>query len=263
MKLKHLQLFPPFWLLLWFLPAAVAAFSGSDHVLSRTLLAPSLWSHPLGFDAFGRDLLFTSLQASAVSAIFAVLAVIGSCVLGLTLGILGAMAPGRVRFLILRSLELTLAFPSLLIALAWAAIRGPGWDTLIVALAIGTVPSFTRLIYVRARELMTEDYVAAAQAIGAGPLRVARFHLLPALLSICSIKLPGLFAHALLAEATLSFLGVGAPLGRDTWGTLLAQGKDYLLEAPHLAVGAGLPLLLTVLSLQLLSESFTEKHFTR
>lgn len=182
-----------------------------------------------------------------------------SCAIGILLGTAIALAPRPLRFLGLRGLEITLAFPSLLIALAWAAVRGPGWETLLVALAIGTLPSFTRLITARARELLQEDYVHAARALGAGPVRLVWSHLTPALLSLCSVKLPGLFAHALLAEATLSFLGVGAPIGRDTWGSLLAQGKDYLLEAPHIAFAAGIPLVMTVLSLQLLSENWTER----
>jgi peptide/nickel transport system permease protein len=241
------------WIALWF--TAALAMRGADlrHHLERTLGAPSL-AHPLGFDAFGRDLLKATLAASAASATFALTAALATCVLGIGLGSAIAIAPARPRFLALRAIDTFLAFPSLLIALGWAAIRGPGWDTLLVALAIGILPSFTRLIYARAREILAEDYVAAARSLGAGNARVIHRHLVPALTELASIKAPGLFAHALLAEATLSFLGVGAPVGRDTWGALLAQGKDYLLEAPHLAAGAGLPLVITVLTLQILSE---------
>jgi peptide/nickel transport system permease protein len=107
----------------------------------------------------------------------------------------------------------------------------------------------------RAREVLAEDYVLAARSLGAGGGRILTRYLAPPIVSFCWIKTPGLFAHTLMAEATLSFLGIGAPIGQDTWGTLLAQSKDYLLEAPHLAVATGLPLVLTVLALQLISEA--------
>ena len=164
-----------------------------------------------------------------------------------------AVASASARFASVRALETLLAFPALLFALAWAAVRGPGWDTLTISLLLGTVPPLTRLIYARTREILVEDYVTAAHSLGASPWRIAYRHLLPGVRSLCRVKAPGLFAYALMAEATLSFLGIGAPIGRDSWGTLLSQGKDYLIEAPHLAIGSGLPLVLTILSLQLLS----------
>jgi peptide/nickel transport system permease protein len=251
---------PKLWLLFWGALALFAWKSSAAHHLARTLQGPEL-AHPLGFDAFGRDLLGIVLRGSLSSAAFGLLAVLASCVLGVALGASIAVAGARTQFVALRVLDLLLAFPTLLIALGWAAVWGPGWDTLLLALAIGILPSFTRLIYVRSRELLTTEYLLASRALGASSLELVIRHLLPALLSLCSIKLPALFAHALLAEATLSFLGVGAPIGHDTWGSLLAQSRDYLLEAPHLAIGTGIPLVLTVLALQLISEQVTEKSF--
>jgi peptide/nickel transport system permease protein len=249
---------PVAWLALWFGAAALALAwagpGGGAHRLPLALSPPELL-HPFGFDAFGRDLLAATLRASLLSALFAAAATALCCAAGLALGPAIALAPERARFAALRGLETFLAFPSLLLALGWAALRGPGWDTLLFSLVIGTVPSFSRLMVARTRELEAEAYVLAARALGGGRLRVFRSHLLPALLSLCGVKAPGIFAHALLAEATLSFLGVGAPIGRDTWGSLLAQGRDYLIETPHLAFSTGLPLFLTVLSLQLLAEA--------
>jgi peptide/nickel transport system permease protein len=251
----------PLWLTLWFAPALVLVLTqamgsspglASFH-LERTLQGPSLgphsW-HPLGFDAFGRDLLIITLHASVFSAVFAAGATLAACVLGMGCGTLMAVAPAPLRYGLARALETLLAFPSLLFALAWAAVRGPGWDTLAVALLLGSVPTLARLVYVRTREIMTEDYIEAARSLGASRWRIALKHLVPGVASLCRVKLPNLFAAALMAEATLSFLGIGAPIGRNTWGSLLAQGKDYLIEAPHIAIASGLPLVLTSLSLQ-------------
>ncbi len=248
------------WITFWATLAVIAVFTGTPEFnLSRTLGGPE-WTHPLGFDAFGRDLFRGILRATASSAFFAGCATAFACVFGAILGTSIALAGRRTRYLALRSLDTLLAFPSLLLALGWAAARGPGWDTLLISLALGTLPGFTRLLYSRALELKAEEYVLAAEAIGASSWRILRVHLSPPLFSLCAIKAPGIFANALLAEATLSFLGVGAPIGSESWGGLLAQGADYLLEAPHLAVATGIPLIFTILSLQLLSEKRTTRH---
>ena len=248
------------WLIVWGSGVLiVSAWSmtqsgASTHDLTRALTPPGSQAW-LGTDAFGRDLGFTVLRASATSTLFSLATVAISSV---TAGIIGAgiaMSHPWVRFFGLRFLETLLAFPSILFALGFAAIRGPGWDTLLGSLLLGALPSFSRLLYVRTTELLSEDYVLAAKALGAEKIRVLVKHLAPHLLVLCRINAPNLFAHTLLAEATLSFLGIGAPIGRDTWGSLLAQGRDYLFEMPHIALVAGIPLLLTVLSLQLLSET--------
>lgn len=249
------------WLGLWSAGAiavgAIPLFGGSAfdmeaHQLARALQGPTL-AHPLGFDAFGRDLLGITLRASVVSAAFAGLATFVATALGLAGGTLIALAPGPASYALSRALEALLAFPALLFALAWAAVRGPGWDTLAASLLIGTVPQLMRLMQVRAREILAEDFILAARSLGASPYRVAVHHLAPHLWALLRVKASNLFASALLAEATLSFLGIGAPIGRSSWGSLLAQGKDYLIESPHLAIGTGLPLVLTVLSLQTLA----------
>ncbi len=252
------------WLVVWFgasLLVSLASWIGIGqaptwlaHHLERSLQGSS-WSHWLGTDTFGRDLLVMTLQASATSTFFALTAASISIAIAVGAGTALAVAPAAIRFLLARALDALLAFPSLLFALAWAAVRGPGWDTLIASLLLGTVPPLSRFIYSRSLEILNEDYVTAARSLGASRARIALKHLAPAAMSICRVKAPNLFAQALLAEATLSFLGIGAPIGRETWGALLAQGKDYLIEAPHLAISAGLPLMLTILCLQLLEPS--------
>jgi len=241
------------WLFLWFLTATLLTSEVFHHALQDILSAPS-WRHPLGTDAFGRDVLRLSLKASLKSAGFALMITALASLVSIGASLLTALSPKWFQFLLLRSLEIFLAFPSLLFALLWATLRGPGWDTLGFALLIGAAPSLTRLLLVRCREILAEDFILATKSLGATPLRIAGRHLMPGILSLCRIKLPNLFAQCLIAEASLSFLGIGAPLGHDTWGSLLAQGREYLLEAPYLAIGVGLPLVLTVLALQNLSE---------
>ncbi|HTL12495.1 MAG TPA: ABC transporter permease subunit, partial [Bdellovibrionota bacterium] len=177
-----------------------------------------------------------------------------ACGLGCLAGGSLALAPRTLRETLARGLDFFLAFPSLILAFALAAVLGPGWGTLLLALASGALPPFVRLAYARAREVTHEEYVLAARSLGASTGHVLFRHVGPEILELCRVKLPNLFAHALLAEATLSFLGVGVPLGEDSWGTLLLQGKDFLVEAPHVALASGLPLVLTVAALQRLSQ---------
>jgi peptide/nickel transport system permease protein len=241
------------WLLIWIVAAASSQWISTDFVITQSLCGQSK-TMLMGCDAFGRNLLWLVPSASLLSLGFAVSAVTLCCLLGIIAGLTLALAPQKLSGLGLRGLEMTLIFPPILISLSWAAIRGPGWSTLAFSLMMNTFPSVARLMYVRTKELLSEEYLLAAKAIGATPTRIAFHHLLPGLIPVCIVLLPGLFAYSLLAEATLSFLGVGVPIGHDSWGSLLAQGKDYLLEAPLISIATGVPLVLTVLSLQILSE---------
>ena len=234
------------WLSLWALCSAIAWITTStDHQLALAL-SPY-------HDVFGRNLFLLVPRAALLSMGFAGTAVFLSTVGALIFGSSLALLKEPTRSWGVGALELLLAFPGLLLALAWAAVRGPGWSTLLASLLLGTLPGLARLVQVRAVELASQPFVESAQALGASPPHIGARHFFPHLVSWISVRLPSSFAHALLAEATLSFLGVGVPLGSVSWGSLLAQGRDYLLEAPHIALTAGIPLLLTVMALQNLS----------
>ncbi len=237
------------WLIGWL---GLSIFSSvfmhsSEHALDAALRGP-VQIPPFGTDAFGRELLWLIPASAWVSLLFAALAAVGALMLASFLGSCFVVAPPKIRFLFERGLDFLLAFPSLLLALSWAAIHGPGWDTLTVALLVGAVPSHIRLVYSRGREILKEDYLLAAVASGADFPRLIVRYLFPEMFRTAAIKLPNVFAHALIAEATLTYMGIGAPMGRDTWGTLLVQGKDYLLESPHIALWSGLPLVFTLLA---------------
>ncbi len=217
---------------------------------------PHTLEHSLqsGYDVFGRPLVLLTALAASKSLIFALASVGIAALLGTLAGIGLAFLPERLRSLGMRVLDFVLAFPSLLVSLAWTAVRGPGWETLIVALCLGSVPPLIRFTYARAREIAREDYVIAAHSLGASRLQIARVHGTPAVFELLRAKLPSLLAQALLAESTLTFLGVGAPIGEDTWGSLLAQARDLIFEAPHIAWISGVPLIVTIWALQTLTD---------
>lgn len=244
------------WLIAWITAAVLAALNYDPLFhLESTLAVPSL-KHPFGCDSFGRELWALVPHAAATSGLFA-LASAGLALLAGTLGgTLLAMMQGKMRFVGQRILEFFLAFPSLLLALGFAAIWGPGWNTLLFSLFVGALPGAVRLAQTKAEAVSKSEFIVAARSLGATEARIMLWHVAPAVMGILVVKFPNAFAHALVAEAMLSFFGVGAPIGKNAWGALLAQGKNVLIEAPHVAIAVGLPLFLTIAAVQSLSEHF-------
>lgn len=239
------------FLVLWF---GTAIFVGAQTFDLDLSLLPLSLAHPFGTDAFGRDLLKLTLFASKQSAFFALLATVGAVVIGMLGGGALPFLPRRLGYLCERLLDFFLAFPGILIALGVQAVMGPGMKPLLISLSVGLLPSTIRFVSAKAKEVMTEDYVEAARALGTNSVGLFLRHLRPALWEYLRLKAPSLFAQCLLMEATLSFLSLGAPPGTATWGSLLSHGKDYLIEAPTIAVAVGFPLVLTILCLQSLTD---------
>ena len=224
-----------------------------EHHLETTLALPSSLDW-LGFDAFGRPLtqLLAACALQSLSIAFTVVVLsIASAILFSSLMI---ALPRRPQKACVRLLEWLLAFPTLLLALGIAAYLGASRTTLILSLTVGTVPSLIRLFYLKSQETLAEPYILASRILGGRPYWIAHRHLAPALGSVIVLCIPGLLAHTIIAESTLSFIGIGVGASYESWGTLLAQAKDYLIEAPHIAWSVGTPLFLTLLSLQFLTE---------
>jgi len=238
------------WLCLWLSASALLGLLGGSisFDISAMLQLPE-WKAPFGYDSYGRNLLFITLLSSFKSTAFGIFITLLSCLLAVLIGSSVAMGPKHFHVVLSRILDAFLAFPPLLFAL--------GWGTLIFALLIGSAPGLIRLTFARSQEILAQDFILASRSLGASFARIAFHHVIPAAINLCIVKAPSLFAHALIAEATLSFLGIGAPLGQETWGSLLLQGRDYLVEAPHIAAATGLPLVLMILALQLISERLT------
>ncbi len=240
------------WIFFWFTLAALASLEPIPFNLAYSLKSAS-WAHPFGYDIYGRDFLRVVLSASFISSIFSITVVFASFLSGLFLGMSLSLLPRPYQTYGLRALDALLAFPSLLFSLAYASISTVGWGTLIFTLMIGTLPFLIRMSYSFSNEVLTREFILAAQSLGANSYWLLSKHIAPTVLLNCSVKIPNLFAQALMIEATTSFLGIGAPIGKDTWGSLLAHGKDYLIEAPTLALESGIPLVLTILALQTIS----------
>ena len=221
-------------------------------------LAPPSASHWLGTDSLGRDIASQLLVGSQNSIVVGVVAVGIGLSLGVLLGCLAAARRGWVEELIMRSADFTLAFPALLTAIMLTAIYGPGLVTSIVAIGIFNIPVFARLARAAAQGVWTRDYVLAARAAGKGAWRITLDHVLPNIANVLIVQATIQFALAILAEAALSYLGLGTQPPQPSWGRMLNEAQTLLFEAPHLALYPGVAIALAVLGLNLLGDGLRD-----
>ncbi len=225
--------------------------------LVGTLEGPSA-RHPLGQDRLGRDVLAGILYGGRVSLTVG-LAVVGvSLVAGTLVGFAAGYAGGWVDEVVMRVVDVLLAFPGILLAIALAGVLGPDLGNLILALSVLGWVGFARLVRGEVRSLRHREFVTAARVLGAGPARLAWRHILPGLAGPLAVQATFAVASTILAESSLSFLGLG-PQDVPTWGGLLSQGVDYLLFAPHLALFPGLAIMATVLGINVLGDRLRDR----
>jgi peptide/nickel transport system permease protein len=232
-----------------------------------TELAPPGPGHPLGTGENGIDLLSHVLHGARVSLVVAVFAVALSALVGTVLGGLAGFVGGLVDEALMRLTDVLLAFPGILLAIFITAVLGPSLTHVIFALSFTGWTGYARLARGQVLTLRERDYVQAARALGAGNARILFHHLLPNAAGPLVVQATSALPGAILAEASLSFLGLGAPPGTPSWGALVDQGTQYLLVAPHVALFPGLALALTVLGFHLLGDAVRDtldpKHLER
>lgn len=243
-----------FFLTFWIVCSVLIPDSVLFHNLPRALEEPTR-GHPFGYDAFGRDLLLLSVKSSFTSFLFSISCVAGAVLLSLALAPYCILESNIVTRSIIRFNGLLLSLPGIVMGLVLASFLGASALSIIVSILIGTVPITFRLMTLRSRDLLIEDFIKASLALGSTTLALIHRHFIPALWETCRVKIPNLIAGGILAEAAISFLGAGAPAGTDTWGSLLAQGRSYMLEAPHIMIGTGLPLVAVLLCLNYIYKS--------
>lgn len=244
-------------LLLWILGAAgapmLARRSYRSQDLAHRLEGPSR-GHPLGTDELGRDVLARALFGARVSLAVTAAALLLSLLAGALLGTAAGLLGGPFDLVLGRLMDTLLALPGILVAIAVLAFSGRGFVPLVAALSATAWVGYARVARALARRTAAEDYVAAARAAGAVALHTLFRHILPAALPVLLVQAAAGAASVMVAEAGLSFLGLGVPPPFPSWGEMLASGCDTLLEAPHLAAVPGVLLFSAVWALNTLGE---------
>ena len=221
-------------------------------------LNPSSAQHWLGTDVLGRDIVSLLLVGARSSIAVGVIAVGIGLSFGVSLGLVAAARRGWIEEVIMRLSDFTFAFPALLSAIMLTAVAGPGMLTSITAIGIFQIPLFVRITRGSANAIWAREFVLAARASGKGKFRITLEHVLPNILSILIVQATIQFATAILAEAALSYLGLGTQPPQPSWGRMLNDAQSLLFQSPSLAVYPGLAIATAVLGLNLLGDGLRD-----
>ncbi len=220
--------------------------------------APVSWSHLLGTDRFGRDVLSNIMAGAQLSIAVGVVAVLIGVTLGSALGLWAAARKGWVEELVMRFSDFAFAFPAILSAIMITVILGPGAVNSILAIGIFNIPVFARLTRAAANSVWTREFVLAARAAGKGGFRITVEHVLPNILSVILVQATIQFAIAILAEAALSYLGIGSQPPQPSWGRMLNEAQLQMYKNAWLAIYPGIAIAVSVLGLNLLGDGLRD-----
>src|SRR5262245_60739353 len=231
---------------------------------TNRLLVPPMWqdggtvSYPLGTDAIGRDLLSRIIYGTRLSLVIGLIVVTLSLTVGVTIGLAAGYFRGWLDIAVMRLMDITLALPSIFLALVIVAILGSGLTNAMIAVAIAHVPHFARLTPAAVLTQMTKAYVPASRVSGAGSLRLMFDTVLPNCLAPLIVQATLGISSAILDAAALGFLGLGAQAPTPEWGTMMADSREFLLSAPWVVNVPGLAILITVLAFNLLGDGLRD-----
>jgi peptide/nickel transport system permease protein len=233
-------------------------YDPASQELSRRLEGPSR-AHPFGLDELGRDILSRLLAGARISLMVGVAVVSVSSLVGMTLGSIAGYFGGRVDDVISRVIDVLMAFPGILLAIALVAVLGPSLTNVVLALSVIGWVGYARLVRGQALRAREFEFVQAARALGAGAPRIVLRHVLPTALPAVVVQATLGMAGAIIAEAALSFLGLGVQPPTPSWGTMLDAGRSHLFDAPHLTIFPGLAIATLVLGFNFLGDGLRDR----
>jgi peptide/nickel transport system permease protein len=225
--------------------------------LAQRLQGPS-WTHLLGLDELGRDILARLLGGARISLFVGLSVVSVSASLGILIGAVAGYAGGRVDNIVGRVMDVLLAFPGILLAIALVAVLGPSLTNVVLALVVIGWVGYARLVRGQVLKVRELEYVQAARALGAPVSRILWRHVIPATLPAVTVQATIGMAGSIIAEASLSFLGLGVQPPTPSWGTMLDAGRAHLFDAPHLTIFPGVAIALLVLGFNFVGDALRD-----
>lgn len=242
----------------WVAPHDPLEQSLYDKLKPPVWAAKGTWTYPLGTDDFGRDLLSRIIYGSRISMMVGMVAVTISLFFGTIAGAIAGFYGGKIDNLIMRLMDILLAFPSILLAIVIVAFLGPSLENAMIAIGVVSIPRYARIVRGSVLEEYSKDYVQAARALGAKDARLIFVHILPNCLAPLIVQTTLGFASAILEAAALSFLGLGAQPPTPEWGAMLANGRALILRAWWAVTFPGVMILLAVLGFNLLGDGLRD-----
>ncbi len=241
----------------------LSPYDPTEQFRQFTLIPPAWqeggnWAFPLGTDPLGRDMLSRLIEGARYSFFVGIIVVTVAASGGILVGLISGFAPKWIDTIIMRIMDIILAFPSLLLALVLVAILGPSLTNAMIAIAIVLQPHYVRLTRASVLSEKQKDYVTAARVVGAGRLRLMFITVLPNCLAPIIVQAALSFSTAILDAAALGFLGMGAQPPTPEWGTMLAEAREFILRAWWVVTFPGLAILVTVLAINLMGDGLRD-----
>jgi peptide/nickel transport system permease protein len=251
-----------FWMVVIFVGIAVfaqgiAPYDPIEQDMNVILQPPSA-DHPFGTDEYGRDILSRIIYGSQISLMIGIVGVLISVVVGVGLGTISGYFGGRTDMFIMRIMDIFMAFPSFLLALAIVSVLGPGMVNVMIAIGIFSVPTFARISRSAVISVKNKEFIEAAKSMGASHARVIFKHVLPNSVAPIIVLSTMRIATAILTASGLSFLGMGAQPPTPEWGAMLSTGREYLRTAPHVSTIPGLAIMFMVLAFNMLGDGLRD-----
>lgn len=235
----------------------IAPYDPNKPMMANKLLTPNA-EHWLGTDDKGRDILTRLLYGARISLMVGLVSTILGAAIGITMGIISGYYGRWVDTIIMRFCDVLLAFPGILLALAIVSVLGASTTNVIIAVAFFAIPTFARIVRGSTLSVKKLEYIDAIKAMGASDFRIIFKHVLPNILSPIIIQSTLYIASAIVTASSLSFLGMGTRPPDPEWGTMLAQGRSYIAQAPHITLFPGLAILLVVVGFNLFGDGLRD-----
>lgn len=239
------------------LASVIAPYGYDDQDVNRAFLGPSM-QHLFGTDNLGRDIFSRILYGGRISLTMGLISVSLASVVGIFLGAVAGYYGGKIDDIIMRILDVLMAMPNILLAIAIAAALGPGLVNCMVAVGISTIPRFARVVRGPILALRNQEYIEASIAVNASDARIIFRHVLPNVMAPIIVQSTLYIANAVMAASSLSFLGMGVQPPSPEWGAMLSAGRQYIREYWHVVTFPGIAIMLTVFSLNVLGDGLRD-----